>query len=109
MLFVERVILLVERILQVLDTTVWVQLLPWTCALATLAALERKQQAIEAGRERGNGPGIDSAIGTVDVGELVGIVLLELVCKSVGHEGRKLTIMSYSSCSFVHQTAYARS
>lgn len=58
-LLIERIVFLVQRILEVLHTTVRMQLLPRPCALPTFAALKREQQAVEAGGERGDGPGVD--------------------------------------------------
>lgn len=75
MLLVKRTESRIHRICQVLHLTVGVQLLPWPCAHAALAALKREEKAVEAGAEGGHGPAVDGRVCRVQIGELVRVGL----------------------------------
>lgn len=73
---VKRIVRIAQRIVQILDCAVWMQLLPRAGAHAAFAALEREKQGVEARRDFADRVAGDCGVGgRVEVGELVGVGL----------------------------------
>lgn len=113
---IKRIVARTQRVFQIPHMTSRMQFLPGAGTGPAFAALEREQQSVEAGCKGVDGPRVDCAVRVVKVGELVGVRLYGvLVYRQFSFDGRyrkgegRRTLISYSSCSFVHHTVYAKS
>jgi len=91
-----------------------VEVLPRSCTDFTATALQRQKQSVQSLLQAFGIPVVDLCVlYVVEIVELVGIDLmsgcqLPVMILRTTCEQTRLTVMSYSSCSFVHHTAYIK-